>query len=185
MFTENTFADVSKDDWYYDAVKYVYENNLMQGTDKGFEADSKMTRAMLVTVLYRLENPSEEIGECIFEDVSENAWYGDAVAWAAENDIVSGISETEFAPEDNVSREQMAMIFYRYAKFKGYNTEETSELSQFTDKAKISDWSLEALKWANAAEIISGTSDTEISPKDTATRGQVASILMRFCERIK
>ncbi len=185
IFTDDTFADVSNDDWYYDAVKYVYENNLMQGTDNGFEADSKMTRAMLVTVLYRLENPSEETAASVFEDVNENTWYAKAVAWATENDIVSGISETEFAPEDNVSREQMAMIFYRYAKFKRYNTEETSELSQFTDKAEISDWSLEALKWANAAKIISGTSDTEISPKDTATRGQVASILMRFCERTK
>lgn len=185
VFTKDTFNDVSENDWYFDAVKYVYENNLMQGTDNGFEADSKMTRAMLVTVLYRLENSTEETVESVFEDVKEDTWYAEAVAWAVENDIVSGISETEFAPEENITREQMATIFYRYAKFKGYSTEETSELTQFTDVSEISEWAIDALKWANAIGIVSGTSDTEISPKDTATRGQVASILMRFCERIK
>lgn len=184
-FGENIFSDVGKDDWYYDAVNYVYENNLMQGTDKGFEPDSSMTRAMLVTVLYRMENPTEKIEQCGFDDVEEDAWYAEAVAWAAKNEIVKGINETVFAPNDNVSREQTALILYRYAMLKGYDTKTDSELMQFDDKSEISDWAAEAINWAIAEKIMNGTSDTTISPKDTATRAQTAAILMRFCERIK
>ena len=183
-FTEETFVDVSSDDWHYESVKYVYENNLMQGTGNGFAPDEKMTRAMLVTVLYRLENPESVNGKHQFADVSDGEWYSDAVSWAAENGVVSGISDTSFAPDEDISREQMAVIIYRYAKLKGYDVENTSELSQFADNKKISDWALEAFEWANAAELVNGTSESSISPQDTATRAQVATILMRFCENI-
>lgn len=183
-FTDTTFVDVKKDDWHYESVKYVYENNLMQGTGNGFEPESKMTRAMLVTVLYRIANPEATENTHNFNDVSDGQWYSDAVAWAASNKIVSGVSETAFAPDEDITREQMALIIYRFAKMQGFNVSETSNLENFTDTNNISDWALDAIKWANSASLVNGTSDTTLSPKDTATRAQVAAILMRFCENI-
>ncbi|MBQ8808672.1 MAG: S-layer homology domain-containing protein, partial [Clostridia bacterium] len=184
IFTENTFADVKKGDWHYESVKYVYENNLMQGTDNGFEPEKTMSRAMLVTVLFRIENPKTIKGDKKFSDVSDNLWYTDAVSWAAETGIVSGVSETQFAPEENITREQMALIIYRYAKMKGYDIEADASLSSFADKNEVSDWALDAIKWANKEELVNGTSETTLSPKATANRAQVAAILMRFCENV-
>ncbi len=177
-----SFSDVKADDWYYDAVSYVYKNDLMQGTDDGFEPGTEMTRAMLVTVLYRMEAPSDVAKQYSFNDVSSDAWYADAVAWASSNGIATGTSDTEFAPDMSVSREQMAAIFYRYAVYKGYDTTSPDTLDGFTDISEINDWATDALKWANAKGIITGVTDTELSPKSTATRAQVATILMRFCE---
>ena len=183
-FGENTFSDIGKNDWYYTYVQYVYENGLMQGTDNGFAPDSNMTRAMLVTVLYRLDGAQAREDDCRFTDVAEGEWYADAVAWADANGIVVGISDTLFAPNENITREQMAAVIYRYAKFKGYDVSDEAELSAFADTDAISDWALDALAWANAKELVKGTTDTTVSPKDTATRAQVAAILMRFCENI-
>ena len=165
-------------------MQYVYENGLMQGTDNGFAPDSNMTRAMLVTVLYRLDGAQAREDDCRFTDVAEGEWYADAVAWADANGIVVGISDTLFAPNENITREQMAAVIYRYAKFKGYDVSDEAELSAFADTDAISDWALDALAWANAKELVKGTTDTTVSPKDTATRAQVAAILMRFCENI-
>ena len=183
-FTESTFADVKKADWHYESVKYVYENNLMQGTGNGFEPESKMSRAMLVTVLYRMANPEEKANNHNFADVPAGQWYTDAVAWAAENNIVSGVSENKFAPNEDITREQMALIIYRFAKMQGYDVEDSADLSQFADTDDISDWALDAIRWANKTELVNGTSETTLSPKATATRAQVAAILMRFCENI-
>lgn len=183
-FTPDTFGDVAEDDWFYDAVKYVCENGLMQGTGENFEPDVNLTRAMMVTILYRLENPSEKPDECKFDDVAPDAWYAEAVAWAAQNGIVNGMSETIFAPDDEITREQAAVIFYRYAKFKGYNVESVSDLASFEDKDEIEDWALDAVKWANSVSLINGMSETLISPKAPATRAQAATIFMRFCENI-
>ena len=183
-FTETTFADVKKDDWHYNCVKYVYENNLMQGTDNGFEPESKMSRAMLVTVLYRMAKPESVESTHNFKDVAKGQWYSDAVAWAAENEIVSGITSTEFAPDSDISREQMALIIYRFAKMQGYNVSDVADLSSFADTDDVSDWALDALSWANKTELVNGTSETTLSPKATATRAQVAAILMRFCENV-
>lgn len=183
-FTEKTFTDIKKDDWHYESVKYVYENNLMQGTGNDFEPESKMTRAMLVTVLYRMANPEGKENTYSFADVPEGQWYSDAVAWAAEHDIVSGVSENKFAPDEDITREQMALIIYRYAKMQGFDVTEASNLEGFNDEKDVSDWALDAIKWANSAELVNGTSDTTLSPKDTATRAQVAAILMRFCETL-
>lgn len=183
-FTETTFADIKKDDWHYESVKYVYENNLMQGTGNGFEPESKMTRAMLVTVLYRMANPGEKANNHNFADVPAGQWYTDAVAWAAENNIVSGITNTEFAPDSDISREQMALIIYRFAKNQGYDVSGKADISFFSDTNDISDWALDALCWANNTELVNGTSETTLSPKATATRAQIATILMRFCENV-
>ncbi len=182
--TEITFPDVEKNAWYYDSVKYVCEKGLMQGTGNGFEPESKMTRAMLVTVLYRMTSPQEKTKDHSFADVPKGQWYSDAVAWAAENSIVRGVSESMFAPDENITREQMALIIYRYAKMQGYDVTDASNLEGFVDTSDISDWALEAIAWANSEELISGTSDTTLSPKGAATRAQVAAILMRFCENV-
>ncbi len=183
-FSETTFADVKKDEWYYESVKYVYENNLMQGTGKGFEPDSKMSRAMLVTVLYRIANPEEKAYNHNFDDVSSGEWYSDAVSWATEKGVVNGISDTEFAPNTDVTREQMAVIIYRFAKIMGYDVSGKANITTFEDKNDISDFAFDAVAWANKSELVNGTSDKTLSPKDTATRAQVATILMRFCENV-
>ncbi len=183
-FTENTYSDVKKDDWYYEAVKYAYENNLMQGTGSGFEPEEKMTRAMLVTVLYRLESPAEKFKTSDFTDIEKGAWYEDSVLWAAENKIVTGVSDTEFAPNQELSREQLAVILYRYANLIGINTEANLNLDKYLDKEEISDWALDALIWANSADLINGIGENELSPKTSATRAQIATILMRFCEMV-
>ncbi len=183
-FTETTFSDVKKDDWHYESVKYVYENNLMQGTGGGFEPESKMSRAMLVTVLYRMANPENNENKHSFSDVPQGQWYSDAIAWASANEIVNGISSTEFAPDSDISREQMALIIYRFAKLQGYDIDDKADISSFADTNDVSDWALDALCWANKTELVNGTSETTLSPKATATRAQVAAILMRFCENV-
>lgn len=182
VFTDDTFSDVKQDDWYYNSVKYVFENNLMQGTETGFEPERKMTRAMLVTVLYRMANPQKISGSYSFTDVSTDEWYSDAILWAASNGIVNGVSDTEFAPDMEVSREQMAVIMYRFAKSQGYDVNKETDITDFTDCDEISDWAYDALVWAIGTELISGTSETELSPKNASTRAQVATILMRFRE---
>lgn len=184
VFDENTFSDIKASDWHYESVKYVYQNNLMQGTEKGFEPERKMTRAMLVTVLYRMENTKNDTKQLSFVDVNSDDWYAEAVAWANESGIVTGLSEGVFAPEDNVTREQMAVIIYRYAQFKGYDVKTEAELTKYSDANGISNWAADALRWANGTQLINGVSNDTIAPKDTATRAQVATILMRFCESL-
>ena len=119
-----------------------------------------------------------------FADVPEGQWYSDAVAWATENNIVKGVSENKFAPDEDITREQMVLIIYRYAKMQGFDAGGASNLENFTDAKDVSDWALDAIRWANKTELVNGTSETTLSPKATATRAQVAAILMRFCENI-
>lgn len=178
------FSDVPNH-WAYEEIKYVYENSIMQGTAEAtFAPDENMTRAMLVTVLYRMENPDITDAENKFADVPDGEWYTEAVVWAETNGIVTGVSETEFAPNENVTREQMATILYRYAKTKGYTLDTATDLSVFTDINEISRFAIDAIRWANKTELVNGTSETMLSPKATATRAQVAAILMRFCENV-
>ena len=157
----------------------------MQGTDEAtFAPDENMTRAMLVTVLYRMANSEGAESTHNFADVVSGEWYSDAVAWASSNGIVSGVSENKFAPNEDITREQMALIIYRYAKMQGFDVSESSTLESFTDTRDVSAWALDAIKWANSVTLVNGTSETTLSPKATATRAQVATILMRFCENI-
>ncbi len=174
------FPDVAEGSWYYDSVKYVKNKNFMNGTDNGFEPDSFMTRAMLVTVLYRMSGEDSVIVQTPFEDVKLGEWYTDAVLWAAEKGIVNGVSNSCFAPNENITREQMASVIYRYARHVGYDVQKTGDLKKYYDYSQISDWALEALSWANGAEIMTGTSETTVSPKTGATRAQIAVILMRL-----
>ena len=184
----NPFVDVPEDAWYYDAVRYVNEKGLMAGTSANtFAPDLTTTRGMIVTILYRLEgspNIEDEIWGYPFKDVDANAYYATAVYWARMNGIVAGYSDELFGPNDTITREQMAVILYRYAQYKGCDTTAKSDLSNYTDAARVGSWAVEAIRWANAEGLISGTSDTTLSPQGGATRSQAATILMRFCENI-
>lgn len=183
VFQNDTFADVKENDWHFEAVKFVYENNLMSGTEKGFEPDAKMTRAMLVSVLFRLSG--EELGETdiTFGDVPSGEWYSDGILWAASVGIVSGVGDNNFAPDIEITREQMAVILYNFARYKNQLKGEVQneKVTEFEDFGEISDYAKTAILWANAEGFISGESATNISPKNSATRAQIASLLMRYC----
>lgn len=177
------FTDVKEGDWYYESVAYVYQQGLMTGTsDTAFSPNLTTTRGMIVTILYRMEGSPEAPGWAPFADVSQGKYYADPVAWAAWNGIVNGKSSTSFAPEEPITREQLAAILYRYAQFKGYDVSAQGDLSQFTDQAMIRAYALDAMSWANAEGLITGKGKGVLDPRGPATRAQVAAILQRFCE---
>ena len=176
------FTDVASGAWYYDAVSFVYKRGLMSGTgDNLFSPNVTTSRGMIVTILYRLDG-SPSASSAGFTDVTSGQWYTDAVNWAAANDIVAGYGNGLFGPNDTVTREQMAVILYRYAQYKGYDTSASNSLNGYTDVGGVSSWALTAMQWANAEGLINGTSSTTLSPTSGATRAEVAQILLRFCE---
>ena len=179
------FTDVKSGDWFYDAVKYAYENGLMNGTSATtFAPNGTMNRAMIVTVLYRLEKSPAVTSASKFTDVPAGQWYSDAVAWAAANNIVNGYDETTFGPMNAVTREQMATILYRYEQYKGMDTVTLEEnLNRFPDKDKISAYALPALQWAVGQKIINGNADGTLNPTGTATRAQVAQIFTNLLNK--
>ena len=175
------FPDVTEGDWFYDAVRYAYETGLMDGVgDNLFAPNSETTRAQLVTILYRLAGEPEPGGDSGFSDVAAGTWYTDAVAWAAQNGIVNGVSDTEFAPGDDITREQLAAILYRYAACQGYDVSQRADLSGFGDASSISGYAQEALSWAHAQGLVLGFEDGSLRPQGTASRAQIAAVLMRF-----
>lgn len=178
------FTDVRESDWFYEDVAFAYENGLFAGTsDTTFSPNASMTRAMLVTVLYRLEGQPAVNGRSGFADVQYNGYYEDAVTWAADNGIVNGTSTTTFSPNANVTREQMAAILYRYAQHKKYNTAASSGLNGFTDHASVSGYAAASLEWAVAEKLVNGSAG-KLMPTGNATRAQVAAILHRFVENV-
>ena len=182
------FTDVKADAWYYEAVQYVYEKELFAGvTTTTFEPDAPMTRAMLVSVLWRLEGRPEASGVNPFSDVQDGKWYTSGVLWAASKEIVSGFPNGTFAPDDSITREQMASLIMRYATYKGIELAPGASLASFADAGKVQHWSEKAVAWAVAAGIISGNKQGDVytlAPQASATRAQVASILMRFIENV-
>ena len=179
------FTDVAESDWFYDAVRYDYENGLMGGVgDNLFAPNNPTTRAQLVTILYRLEGEPEVSGQSGFTDVEADTWYTDAVTWAAEEGVVNGVSETQFAPGNNITREQLATILFRYAQAKGYDVSARADLSGFPDAGDIQSYATEGLSWAVAEGLLQGFEDDSLRPQSTATRAQIATILMRFCEGV-
>lgn len=180
------FSDVDTGDWFYGDVTYVCENGLMNGTSATtFSPNATTTRGMIVTVLHRLEGtPNVSVKTSSFADVSDDAYYSDAVAWAAENGIVTGYNNEKFGPNDSISREQMAAILWRYAEYKNYDISEKADLSLFQDQGSISGYAVDAMAWANASGLITGVDNDTLSPKGKAIRAQVAAILHRFCESI-
>ena len=183
----NTFADVKESDWFYATVKYVCENSIMNGVEADkFAPSNTLTRAMLVTILYRVEGSPRLNSDSKFSDVSLEDWFGAPVIWASENGIVNGVSETEFAPNNAITREQIATIMYRYAKAKGIDvTEGGMAVREFEDFEKISPWASEAMQWAVNTKLISGKTETTVNPLDNATRAETATVVMRFIEANK
>lgn len=179
------FKDVKTADWFYNDVKYVYEKGMMAGTAADvFAPNATTTRAMIVTILYRLEGSPAVTGTSSFVDVPAGQWYTDAVNWAAANQIVKGTSATTFAPNDSITREQMAAILYRYAQYKGYDVTKKADLSGYSDNGQVSAYAKDALAWANAAKLINGVTNTTLAPQGNATRAQVSAILHRFCDGV-
>ena len=179
------FKDVKTADWFYNDVKYVYEKGMMAGTAADvFAPNATTTRAMIVTILYRLEGSPAVTGTSAFVDVPAGQWYTDAVNWAAANQIVKGTSATTFAPNDSITREQMAAILYRYAQYKGYDVTKKADLSGYSDNSQVSAYAKDALAWANAAKLINGVTNTTLAPQGNATRAQVSAILHRFCDGV-
>ena len=190
-FTQNQsgtlpFTDVKTGDWFYEAVQYVYDKGMMTGVSADrFAPASTTTRGMIVTILYRLENEPAVSGGSAFTDVERGAWYADAVAWAAANDIVNGTSATTFAPNSPITREQMATMLYRFAQYKGMDAVTLQEnLTGYPDGDQVSDYAIPAMNWAVGQGLIAGMENGTLVPQGSATRAQVATILMRFCENV-
>ena len=180
-----TFSDVKESDWFYKGVSYVVENGMMNGVgDNQFAPNAPLTREMLAVVLYNMEKQPESTGVNPFADVKADMWYTDAIVWANANGIVAGYDDSTFGLGDSITREQLAAILYRYAQLKGYDVTEKADLTGYTDSASISSYAVEAMQWANANGIVNGMTETTLAPQGTATRAQVATMLMNFCENV-
>lgn len=181
--SELAFKDVPKNAWYYGSVDYAVRNRLMNGIEKFiFAPDDPMTRAQLVTVLWRFVG-EPAAGANPFVDVAEGLWYTQAVAWAAEKGIVTGVGNQRFDPDGKVSREQLVTILYRYSQMWGQNVSHRAELSGFPDAEQVSLWAKDAMQWAVAKGLVSGNAhsgNTWLEPQNSATRAQVAAILQRY-----
>ena len=183
---ENPFTDVKKDDWFYENVKYVVENKLMNGlTEEEFAPNNMLTRAMLVTVLYRNAGEPATNRSIPFADIDMGMYYANAVIWAQQNGIVTGITESEFAPDSLVTREQIATIMFRYAQYKGMNAITMEENLHFDDADGIYEYAITSMNWAVGTGLMNGKTETTINPKDNATRAEIATILQRFIENNK
>ena len=174
------FADVAKGSWYYEGVRYAYENGLMSGTGEGtFSPDRPTSRGMLVTILYRLAG-SPAAGSASFTDVAKGQWYADGVAWASANGVVSGYPDGSFRPNDTITREQMAAILYQYARIQGKLDDSRADLSIFSDLDSLSAYAKEPMSWAVAQGLFSGVSADTLAPGGSTTRAQAAVILTAF-----
>ena len=177
------FSDVAEDDWYYDAVAYVAENGIMSGTDGSrFSPNGTLTRAMLSQILYAMEDKPAVSGAATFSDVAAGAWYADAVNWTEAQGIVAGMGENSFAPDAPVTREQLSLILYGYARYKGYDTSASVSLSGYADRDSVAVWAADSMGWAVSEGLISGRPGGYLDPAGTAIRAEVAQILMNFCE---
>ena len=180
------FTDVTEgDDWFYDAVAYVYESGIMAGTSETtFEPYMELDRAMAAQLFYNLEGKPAVTGDSTFTDVTSGHWAVDAITWAAQNDIVAGIGGGLYDPDSNVTREQFAVMLYKYARFKGYDLTATGDLTQFPDAGSISSWAETALSWANGKGLINGHKNGTIDPKGSTIRAQAASIMANFDQNV-
>lgn len=181
--TELNFTDVKESDWFFKGVEYVVDKGVMSGVSENqFDPSGKLTRAMLVQMLYNMESRPACDAENAFIDVPVGQWYTDAVIWANDEKIVSGMGEGLFAPNMEITREQMVAMLYNYAKYKGYDVTASADLSKFADNASVSTWAQPAMQWAVAEGYISGMGDNQLAPQGTATRAEIASVIMRFME---
>jgi len=180
----NPFNDVKEGSWYFEPIKYMYEKHYCEGLGWGqFGPDINLSRAMLVTILYRIENEPEVSGGSSFADVEDGLWYADAVTWAAEKGIVTGYNGNSFAPDDLITREQIAAILFRYAQFKAQDVSESADISTFDDFHQVSSYAHEPLGWAVARGYLNGRTETSIAPADYATRAEALTVLYRFIKK--
>ena len=180
----NPFTDVSEKDWFYGDVMFVYENGLMLGTSKTlFSPYGTATRGMMATILWRMEGSPAPKGKNSFTDVEAGKWYADAITWTAENGIFAGYGKDKFGPDDPITREQLAAIFYRYADYKGYDLTVKGNLDKFKDADKITDYAKTAMQWAVDSGLMKGKSGNLLDPQGTATRAEIAAMLHRFIEK--
>ena len=185
---ENPFTDVSENDWFFNDVKFVYQNGLMNGTSATtFSPEGTTSRGMIVTILWRMAGSpdmEDKIWGYPFADVDATAYYGTAVYWARLNGIAGGYDDATFGPNDPINREQMAVMMYRYAQYMGYDTTQGGmAIREYADYGQVSSYALEAMDWANATGIVTGTSESTLSPQGQATRAQAAAMFTRFCEQ--
>ena len=180
------FTDVSKNSWYYDTVKYTYENNLISGANEyEFRPDAKITRGMIVTILWRMEGKPKVTGIKDFTDVTGQYYYN-AVRWAAKNKIVSGYNSGKFGPNDSITREQLAVILNNYAKYKGKNVNVTANTNKYVDWYKVTGYARPAMNWAVAKGVITGKyNGTRVDPQGTASRAEAAGMIYNYCTKIK
>ena len=185
MYKNHPFTDVTAD-WYKEAVLFAYNNNLMNGMGENkFKPDEATTRAMLTTILYRYEGEPDVSAKAPFTDLEQN-WYKTPINWAHSNKIVQGMSEKIFAPEEKVTREQIAVMMYRYAEGKKQDVSQRKKISSFSDAKKVNSWAKEAMEWAYAEGLITGNSingKVLLDPQGNATRAQIATILMRYVKK--
>ncbi len=187
---ENTkkgaFSDVSTSSWYYNAVKYVFDNNIIKGYDNTtFAPNDNLTRGMLATILYRMEGEPAISGKPKFPDVQDSKqFYYKAVKWATDKGVVAGYNTGKFGPNDNITREQLAVILNRYAKYKGKNVSATNDLKKFSDVSKISDYAVSSMKWAVGAGVITGNDNGTLNPKGNATRAEVSAMMEKYCKKV-
>ena len=185
--TELPFEDVATDAWYYEAIKYTYKNRILQGaTETEFRPDKNITRGMIVTILYRMEGEPTVTSGKDFPDVSIKQYYGNAVKWASAKNIVNGYNNGNFGPNDNITREQLAVILNNYAKYKGKNVNKTADISKYNDWYKITGYARPAMNWAVATGVINGKyNGTKVDPQGTATRAEATAMIYNYCTKIK
>ena len=180
----NPFTDISEKDWFYGDVMFVYENGLMLGTSKTlFSPHGTAMRGMMATILWRMEGSPVPKGKNSFTDVEAGKWYADAITWTTENGIFAGYGKDKFGPDDPITREQLAAIFYRYADYKGYDLTVKGDLDKFKDADKITDYAKTAMQWAVGSGLVKGKSGNLLDPQGTATRAEIAAMLHRFIEK--
>ena len=180
----NPFTDISEKDWFYGDVMFVYENGLMLGTSKTlFSPHGTVMRGMMATILWRMEGSPVPKGKNSFTDVEAGKWYADAITWTTENGIFAGYGKDKFCPDDPITREQLAAIFYRYADYKGYDLTVKGDLDKFKDADKITDYAKTAMQWAVGSGLVKGKSGNLLDPQGTATRAEIAAMLHRFIEK--
>ena len=181
---KNPFADVKENDWFYDNVRYALENGLFGGMSETiFAPNEAITRGMLVTALWRMEEKPVVNYLMKFDDIVGNAYYAEAVRWSASEGIVNGYSDTEFAPDKKITREEIAAILGRYAEYKNVDTSVSGDLAQFTDQAQIADWARDNVAWAVGYGMLCGKGDGILDPQGNTTRAEAAAMLQRFLEK--
>ena len=193
MQTEHVFdlfEDVQEDDWFMNAVQYVYDHGIMTGTDEThFKPDMELKRSHFAVILYRMENKPEVTYETVFPDVADGQCYTDAVMWASSKAVAvitgyqGGENSGNFGPDDNITREQLVTMLYRYAKYKGYDTSKTSDMADFSDKEEVGAFAEEAMSWAAAENLLKG-SNGKLNPQSNANRAECAEVIQRFMENI-